>query len=1014
MAECYGCKRITVILYGFLGLLTLGICTKQEVLLDTTKSNGQQRLNWTKKVIEPDPPDPTNAGWNEVTGKWQNGSLVRVHTSCYVSSHDVNNWLRTPFIDVKDAKSLYIQMTFTMRKCVKHNNPSSLQQCRETFNLYYYEADRDFANQEMPAWDEMSYTMVDKIAADHLFESTDEFILNHEVRFVSLQKGLRGIYFAFQDTGSCVTLMAVQIYYKMCESTTHNYAFFTQTPTGVGERDYVPVEGTCVPNSEFVNLKETPSYSCMSDGTWDIERGGCWCKPGFEGNDDENICSPCQQNYYKWEPGNEKCLSCPRHSYADMPGRRECDCLDNYWRAPDDDKSMPCTEPPTPPQVLQVIEVTDKIARLTWSAPSNKGGRNDITYRIEVECPKCRPSDISDIMVRPKYSGFNTTSAELSNLTPNTKYRIYVYAENGVSAVSKKQRFADTEITTQASIPQVTKLNAIDVGETYISLSWELHDDSTSQVVVLQYEILRYIKGQIGTEAVNFTTSTSITFKELKLKTEYVFQVKGQTSKGWGEYSEPIFVTTGTPYDSKDELAPSPSVGIIVGAIVAVVLCMGIATVMIIILFKRNRRHDGKNPDIDGPYQHVTVPLFQPTGSVKSYVDPHTYEDPNQAVREFTREIDASHITIESVIGGGEFGDVCRGKLRIPGRPEMSVAIKTLKPGATDKNRLDFLTEASIMGQFDDPNVIFLEGVMTKSHPIMIVTEYMANGSLDTFLRKNDGQLTVIQLVGMMRGIASGMRYLSEMGYVHRDLAARNILVNEILVCKVADFGLSREVDIDTTDGAYTTKGGKIPVRWTAPEAIAFRKFTSASDVWSYGVVMWEVISYGERPYWNWSNQDVIKAVEKSYRLPPPMECPEAIYHLMLDAWQKERNSRPKFLQIVKTLDKLIRAPELLRKMAKPRPQVFIDTQADITNFGSVEEWLNVIKMERYIDTFVSAGFSSMDQILRLTIKDLDTLGITLLGHQKKIMNSVQTLRAQLLGPQIHLPTMQMSEGFLV
>ena len=96
------------------------------------------------------------------------------------------------------------------------------------------------------------------------------------------------------------------------------------------------------------------------------------------------------------------------------------------------------------------------------------------------------------------------------------------------------------------------------------------------------------------------------------------------------------------------------------------------------------------------------------------------------------------------------------------------------------------------------------------------------------------------------------------------------------------------------------------------------------------------------------------------------------------------------------------------------RPQVFIDAQPDITNFGSVEEWLNVIKMERYIDTFLSAGYTSMDQILRLTVKDLDTLGITLLGHQKKIMNSVQTLRAQLLGPQIHLPSMQMSEGFLV
>lgn len=107
--------------------------------------------------------------------------------------------------------------------------------------------------------------------------------------------------------------------------------------------------------------------------------------------------------------------------------------------------------------------------------------------------------------------------------------------------------------------------------------------------------------------------------------------------------------------------------------------------------------------------------------------------------------------------------------------------------------------------------------------------------------------------------------------FVWQDLAARNILVNENLVCKVADFGLSREIESDTTDGAYTTTGGKIPVRWTAPEAIAFRKFTSSSDVWSYGVLMWEIVSYGERPYYNWSNQDVIKAVEKGYRLPPPM-----------------------------------------------------------------------------------------------------------------------------------------------
>ncbi|XP_041872065.1 ephrin type-A receptor 7 [Corvus kubaryi] len=338
----------------------------------------------------------------------------------------------------------------------------------------------------------------------------------------------------------------------------------------------------------------------------------------------------------------------------------------------------------------------------------------------------------------------------------------------------------------------------------------------------------------------------------------------------------------------------------------------------------------------------------------------------------------------------GEFGEVCSGRLKLPGKRDVAVAIKTLKVGYTEKQRRDFLCEASIMGQFDHPNVVHLEGVVTRGKPVMIVIEYMENGALDAFLRKHDGQFTVIQLVGMLRGIAAGMRYLADMGYVHRDLAARNILVNSNLVCKVSDFGLSRVIE-DDPEAVYTTTGGKIPVRWTAPEAIQYRKFTSASDVWSYGIVMWEVMSYGERPYWDMSNQDVIKAIEEGYRLPAPMDCPAGLHQLMLDCWQKERGERPKFEQIVGILDKMIRNPNSLKTplgtCSRPISPLLDQNTPDFTTFCSVGEWLQAIKMERYKDNFTAAGYNSLESVARMTIEIKNMPGALQNREQEKSLS---------------------------
>uniref|UniRef100_A0A8C1QHS7 receptor protein-tyrosine kinase n=1 Tax=Cyprinus carpio TaxID=7962 RepID=A0A8C1QHS7_CYPCA len=490
-------------------------------------------------------------------------------------------------------------------------------------------------------------------------------------------------------------------------------------------------------------------------------------------------------------------------------------------------------------------------------------------------------------------------------------------------------------------LPQRTGLKntSIMVMDLLAHTNYTFEVEAVNGVSELTAPLRQYVSLNVTTNQDQETSYTIIKSKEtdvlvdgLKPSSAYIFQIRARTSAGYGGFSRRFEFET-SPYCK--------------ARIQHVLLSLSLS--LSLSLF-------------------ITVKF----PAVRTYIDPHTYEDPNQAVHEFAKEIDVSCITIERVIGAGEFGEVCSGLLRLPGKREIPVAIKTLKAGYTEKQRRDFLGEASIMGQFDHPNIIHLKGVVTKSKPVMIITEYMENGSLDTFLKKNDGQFTVIQLVGMLRGIASGMRYLSEMGYVHRDLAARNILVNSNLVCKVSDFGLSRVLE-DDPEAAYTTRGGKIPIRWTAPEAIAYRKFTSASDVWSYGIVMWEVMSYGERPYWQMSNQDVIKAVEENYRLPGPMDCPTALYHLMMDCWQKDRNSRPKFEEIVSILDKLIRNPSSLKGLVNPSNRVsnllVEHGSPEGCVFRSVEEWLEAIKMGRYTELFMERGYTSLDVVTQMTLE---------------------------------------------
>ncbi|GAB6031351.1 hypothetical protein CHUAL_009137 [Chamberlinius hualienensis] len=954
-------------------------------LLDTTQ---ESILEWTRYPYGPQAPTP---GWVEESfTNFEKGINWRSYVVCDVAYNNVNNWLWTPFIERGEANRIYIEVKFSMRDCSLF--PGTALSCKETFSLLYYEFDA--ATKEPPPWEPESYRPIDRIAADEgRFTSNTEVIINTEVRSVPVTK--KGVYFAFRDQGACISLLAIRIYYITCPNITVNFSYFPETPTGKEVTSIEQAKGQCVPNAATVQ-DDMPKYLCKGDGKWYLQSGECKCMAGYEADMEKQTCEVCPPGKFKHHLGDDRCQPCPEFSTA------------------------PYAEPPTAPHNLTVSFVDQSTVVLSWQQPHFLGGRSDIIYNVV--CDACGQT----VTYVPSQTNINDTKVTISGLNPVTTYLFQVFAENGVSAFYGPGQFVDVTVTTEASVPlMVANVQVKSVKSTEITLTWDAPTDPFSEIEM--YEVRYYLRGAEKNATVMLTKKEEILFSSLKQRTEYGFQVRAKTTHGWGEFSPPTYKMTGQIMAYVEE-GDNEQVRIIAGATVAVVVLLVIIILITVLIIRRNNDECNKKQpsdcdtleyrngevvstcSLDHPQimsvSELTTPLFTQMGPPRTYVDPHTYEDPNQAVREFTREIDASQITIEAIIGGGEFGDVCRGKLKLPNRPEMTVAIKTLKPGSSDKARMDFLSEASIMGQFDHPSVIFLQGVVTKSNPVMIITEYMENGSLDTFLRANDGKLQIIQLVKMLRGIASGMQYLSEMNYVHRDLAARNVLVNANLMCKIADFGLSREIE-SATEGAYTTRGGKIPVRWTAPEAIAFRKFTSASDVWSFGIVAWEVMSYGERPYWNWSNQDVIKSIDKGYRLPAPMDCPEAIHQLMLDCWQKERAHRPTFANIVKTIDKLIRCPESLRKIAQTRNQNPLAPDApDMTQFATVEEWLSTIKMARYLENFERAGIVTMDAVARLTHKELASLGITLVGHQKKIMNSIQAMRAQM--------NANMSEGFLV
>ncbi|XP_075152585.1 tyrosine-protein kinase Btk29A isoform X1 [Haematobia irritans] len=251
-------------------------------------------------------------------------------------------------------------------------------------------------------------------------------------------------------------------------------------------------------------------------------------------------------------------------------------------------------------------------------------------------------------------------------------------------------------------------------------------------------------------------------------------------------------------------------------------------------------------------------------------------------------EIHPMELMLMEELGSGQFGVVRRGKWR----GSIDTAVKMMKEGTMSED--DFIEEAKVMTKLQHPNLVQLYGVCSKHRPIYIVTEYMKHGSLLNYLRRHETTLigNMGLLLDMCIQVSKGMAYLERHNYIHRDLAARNCLVGSENVVKVADFGLARYV----LDDQYTSSGGtKFPIKWAPPEVLNYTRFSSKSDVWAYGVLMWEVFTCGKMPYGRLKNTEVVERVQRGIILEKPKSCAKEIYDVMKRCWSHGPEERPSF-----------------------------------------------------------------------------------------------------------------------
>ncbi|XP_056135138.1 insulin-like growth factor 1 receptor [Lampris incognitus] len=461
---------------------------------------------------------------------------------------------------------------------------------------------------------------------------------------------------------------------------------------------------------------------------------------------------------------------------------------------------------------------------------------------------------------------------QISGLQPFTVYRIDVHACNEQVRRCSAAEFVFSRTKPAEKADDIPGPVSWEGQEDWVVLRWP--EPPRPNGLILMYEL----KFRLTAETEKHECVSRQMYQELRgarlsnlSPGNYSVCIRATSLAGNGSWTQPVAFYVPERYES--------FLYIMIFVPVAIVLFI-CSLVTLLVVFNRKRNSDRLGNGV--LYASVNPEYFS---AAEMYV-PDEWE------------VARDRITLSRELGQGSFGMVYEGMAKgvVKDEAETRVAVKTVNESASMRERIEFLNEASVMKEFNCHHVVRLLGVVSQGQPTLVIMELMTRGDLKSYLRS----LRPKEMIQMAGEIADGMAYLNANKFVHRDLAARNCMVAEDFTVKIGDFGMTR--DIYETD--YYRKGGKglLPVRWMSPESLKDGVFTTNSDVWSFGVVLWEVVTLAEQPYQGMSNEQVLRFVMDGGLLEKPQHCPDMLFELMRMCWQYNPKMRPSFVEIIGSL----------------------------------------------------------------------------------------------------------------